>query len=158
VDDLVDAVVKAGYGATEISEASRAEEKGESLQLIRLNAAVPGLCHFDPSITASDGDHVCGRTREILPRWLQLLLATPVQFWIGKRFYVGAWHSLRGGGQTWMSGRARYQHGVFVQHGGDVAGTGSACVFRGKRGHHHSRTARQTDGRAKKRQQPLKSL
>ena len=35
---------------------------------------------------------------ELLPRWLQLLLATPVQFWIGRRFYVGAWHSLRGGG------------------------------------------------------------
>ena len=25
-------------------------------------------------------------------------LATPVQFWIGRRFYVGAWHALRGGG------------------------------------------------------------
>ncbi len=35
---------------------------------------------------------------EWLPRWLQFLLATPVQFWIGRRFYVGAWHSLRGGG------------------------------------------------------------
>ncbi|MDE2310407.1 MAG: copper-translocating P-type ATPase [Betaproteobacteria bacterium] len=34
----------------------------------------------------------------MLPRWLQWLLATPVQFWIGKRFYTGAWHSLRGGG------------------------------------------------------------
>src|SRR5450759_4502511 len=33
----------------------------------------------------------------ILPRWLQLALATPVQFWIGARFYKGAWHSLRGG-------------------------------------------------------------
>jgi len=33
-----------------------------------------------------------------LPIWVQGLLATPVQFWIGKRFYVGAWHSLRGGG------------------------------------------------------------
>jgi len=32
-----------------------------------------------------------------LPRWLQWLLATPVQFWIGRRFYVGAWHALRGG-------------------------------------------------------------
>src|SRR5207244_9442061 len=35
---------------------------------------------------------------ELLPRWVQLLLATPVQLWIGRRFYVGAWHSLRGGG------------------------------------------------------------
>ncbi len=34
----------------------------------------------------------------LLPSWLQWLLATPVQFWIGKRFYIGAWHSLRGGG------------------------------------------------------------
>ncbi len=34
---------------------------------------------------------------EWLPRWLQLVLATPVQFWIGRRFYVGAWHALRGG-------------------------------------------------------------
>jgi len=33
----------------------------------------------------------------MLPLWLQWLLSTPVQFWIGKRFYTGAWHSLRGG-------------------------------------------------------------
>lgn len=37
-------------------------------------------------------------THGLLPLWLQWLLATPVQFWIGKRFFVGAWHSLRGGG------------------------------------------------------------
>ena len=35
---------------------------------------------------------------ELLPRWLQLALATPVQFVIGRRFYLGAWHALRGGG------------------------------------------------------------
>ena len=34
----------------------------------------------------------------MLPDWLQFLLATPVQFWIGRRFYTGAWSSLRGGG------------------------------------------------------------
>ena len=32
------------------------------------------------------------------PAWLQLLLATPVQFWFGARFYAGAWRALRGGG------------------------------------------------------------
>lgn len=31
----------------------------------------------------------------MLPTWLQFLLATPVQFWLGRRFYVGAWGSLR---------------------------------------------------------------
>ncbi|HEU0189288.1 MAG TPA: heavy metal translocating P-type ATPase [Gallionella sp.] len=34
----------------------------------------------------------------MLPGWLQWLLATPVQFWSGRRFYTGAWGSLRGGG------------------------------------------------------------
>ena len=38
------------------------------------------------------GDHM------ELPRGLQLLLATPVQFWGGRRFYIGAWNTLRGGG------------------------------------------------------------
>lgn len=30
-----------------------------------------------------------------LPAWLELLLATPVQFWIGARFYRGAWLALK---------------------------------------------------------------
>src|SRR5687768_15992414 len=37
---------------------------------------------------------------EFLPRWLQLLLATPVQLRVGQRFYVGAWNAVRGGGAT----------------------------------------------------------
>ena len=32
-----------------------------------------------------------------LPLWLQWLLATPVQFWAGARFYRGAWASLKHG-------------------------------------------------------------
>ncbi len=34
----------------------------------------------------------------MFPSWLQWLLATPVQFWSGRRFYTGALGSLRGGG------------------------------------------------------------
>ncbi|MGN5116962.1 heavy metal translocating P-type ATPase [Aeromonas veronii] len=30
-----------------------------------------------------------------LPAWLELLLATPVQFWIGARFYRGAWLTIK---------------------------------------------------------------
>ena len=32
-----------------------------------------------------------------LPGWLQLLLATPVQFWLGARFYRAGWSALRAG-------------------------------------------------------------
>lgn len=31
----------------------------------------------------------------MLPGWVQLLLATPVQFWLGARFYRAGWHALR---------------------------------------------------------------
>ena len=40
---------------------------------------------------AAEGHH------DLVPRWLQLLLATPVQFWLGARFYRGAWASFRAG-------------------------------------------------------------
>ncbi len=30
-----------------------------------------------------------------LPVWLEVALATPVQFYVGKRFYVAAWHALK---------------------------------------------------------------
>ncbi|MDM4767871.1 heavy metal translocating P-type ATPase [Pelomonas sp. SE-A7] len=33
----------------------------------------------------------------MLPGWLQLLLATPVQFWLGARFYRHGWSALRAG-------------------------------------------------------------
>lgn len=35
-----------------------------------------------------------------LPVWLQWLLATPVQFWAGARFYRGAWASIKSGGSN----------------------------------------------------------
>ena len=38
-----------------------------------------------------------GAAHHLLPPWLQLALATPVQFVSGARFYRGAWHALRGG-------------------------------------------------------------
>ena len=98
VNDLIAAVVKAGYGASEISEASRNEEKARrqaayqaELRTFWLSAALtlPFMLQMGVMLT----DHA-----DLLPHWLQWLLATPVQFWVGRRFYVGAWHALRGGG------------------------------------------------------------
>ncbi|MEE8327929.1 MAG: heavy metal translocating P-type ATPase, partial [Nitrosomonadaceae bacterium] len=98
VSDLIAAVVKEGYNATEINETNRAEEKARriaayqaELRMFWISAALtlPLMLHM--------GIIFSGTTTELLPRWLQWLLATPVQFWIGMRFYKGAWHSLRGG-------------------------------------------------------------
>src|SRR5205807_8490 len=59
---------------------------------------LPLLAQMIPMFAAGDWLVSAGAHAEWLPRWLQLALATPVQFWMGRRFYLGAWHALRGGG------------------------------------------------------------
>ncbi|HEU4844699.1 MAG TPA: heavy metal translocating P-type ATPase [Burkholderiaceae bacterium] len=87
---LAAAVVKAGY------EASAADAPGApaaaSRQLpepwqIAISAAftIPLLA---PMVANLFGVHL------MLPGWLQWALATPVQFWIGARFYRAAWKAL----------------------------------------------------------------
>ncbi len=99
IDQLIDAVINAGYGAHEISESSHAEEKARrqaayqaELRLFWISAILT------LPLVLQMGAMFSGHDMEMLPRWLQWLLATPVQFWIGHRFYIGGWHSLRGGG------------------------------------------------------------
>jgi Cu+-exporting ATPase len=98
-EELIAAVRKAGYDAHPILEASNAEEKArrlaayqKELRLFWISAALT------LPLVAQMGAMFSGHHADLLPRWLQLLLATPVQFWVGRRFYVGAWHALRGGG------------------------------------------------------------
>lgn len=99
VDRLITAVVDAGYGATEISETSHAEEKARRQAAYRAELRLFWISAILtlPLVVQMVGMFT-GHGMDLLPNWLQWLLATPVQFWIGKRFYIGAWHALRGGG------------------------------------------------------------
>ncbi len=99
VDDLITAIINAGYDAGEMSETSRADEKARRLAAYRAELhlfwisailTLPLVLQMGAMFTTGD--------MEVLPRWLQWLLATPVQFWIGKRFYIGGWNALRSGG------------------------------------------------------------
>jgi Cu+-exporting ATPase len=89
--DLIAAVRRAGYEADlvtgdvardrEIAAAESRRMKGESRRLaVAAALSVPLLL---PALGVP------------LPGWLQLVLATPVQFLVGARFYVGAWKALR---------------------------------------------------------------
>ncbi len=97
---IFDAVRKTGYSAREMAEQGRDAERARKQQLYQHEfkqfwiAAVLTL----PLVAQMGGMLSGGEHQDWLPRWLQLALATPVQFWIGKRFYVGAYHALRGGG------------------------------------------------------------
>ncbi|MDP1559354.1 MAG: heavy metal translocating P-type ATPase [Nitrosomonas sp.] len=99
VNDLITAVINAGYDASEISETNRSEEKARrlanyqaELRMFWISAALT------LPLVLQMGAMFSGHDMDILPRWLQWLLATPVQFWIGRRFYIGGWHALRSGG------------------------------------------------------------
>jgi Cu+-exporting ATPase len=98
---LLAAVARAGYGATVRRDPAQDRARDDARKATELRvlsrefviAAVltaPLLAQMVPMIL--------GGAHDVIPRWVQLVLATPVQLWIGRRFYVGAWHALRGGG------------------------------------------------------------
>ncbi len=104
VDAAAAAVERAGFRAIEASSRAREEARARHAQewrrelrhfwiaaLLTLPLAAQMPAMFGAG-WAAEGHH------DLVPRWLQLLLATPVQFWLGARFYRGAWASLRGGG------------------------------------------------------------
>ena len=100
LSSIIAAVRRAGYDAREIAGSSREEEKTRQAAAYRRDLTLfwisVGLTL--PFIAQMVLVFLGRGHEEILPLWLQLALATPIQFWIGKRFYVGAWHALRGGG------------------------------------------------------------
>lgn len=99
VDRLIQAVIDAGYDATEISESGHAEEKVRRLAAYQAELRLFWISALlTLPLVLQMGAMFTGHDMDMLPRWLQWLLATPVQFWIGRRFYTGAWHSLRSGG------------------------------------------------------------
>ncbi|MDR2187245.1 MAG: cadmium-translocating P-type ATPase [Azonexus sp.] len=100
VEAVIAAVAKTGFTASLVDAHTREREKAAKRQAFRRQSR-----HFWIAVALTlplVGQMVwmfgeSGHDNE-LPRWLQLLLATPVQFWIGWRFYDGAWKALRGGG------------------------------------------------------------
>ncbi|HWU98699.1 MAG TPA: heavy metal translocating P-type ATPase [Oxalicibacterium sp.] len=89
---LIAAVEAAGYGAALPAEANSHEEPpGNKDWLPVLYAAVLAVPLTLPMLLEPFGIHL------MLPGWLQWLLATPVQFWLGARFYRAGWHAVKAG-------------------------------------------------------------
>ncbi|MDD5403124.1 MAG: heavy metal translocating P-type ATPase [Sulfuricella sp.] len=98
-EQLIAAINKTGYGAHESGESSREAERARRAAAYRKELRVFWLsAALAVPLVVQMGFMFSGRHEDVIPRWLQFALATPVQFWAGKRFYVGAWHALRGGG------------------------------------------------------------
>ncbi|MDR2508350.1 MAG: heavy metal translocating P-type ATPase [Candidatus Accumulibacter sp.] len=104
-DEILAAIDRAGFKGRLIDEHSHETEKAEKREILRRESrrfwiaaflTLPLLAQmfemFAVPGAAGSAHH------DFLPRWLQMALASPVQFWIGGRFYDGAWKSIRGGG------------------------------------------------------------
>ncbi len=90
LEALTEAVSRAGYTAVPVAQVKHA--KPDPLWPV-LVAALLTLPLVLPMLADPFGyGHVL-----MLPPWAQFLLALPVQFGFGARFYVAAWKSLRGG-------------------------------------------------------------
>ena len=101
---LIAAIDKAGFKGRLVDDKSRDEEKARKLAVYQAElrrfwiSAALTLPLVAQMATMFSGADWGGLHEDMLPRWLQLALATPVQFWIGWRFYDGGWKALRGGG------------------------------------------------------------
>ena len=97
---MIAAVARAGFTASVVDKGTRAREKARrqadyQREIRRFWIAVALTLPLVGQMFFMFGD---AHHHPELPRWLQLALATPVQFWIGWRFYDGAYKALRGGG------------------------------------------------------------
>lgn len=97
---IVAAVAGAGFTARLRGESARAEEKARKAAEWRAerNRFVIALLLTAPLVAQMPAMFFGSGGHDLVPRGWQWLLATPVQFWIGLRFYRGAWSALRGGG------------------------------------------------------------
>jgi Cu+-exporting ATPase len=97
IADLIAAVEKVGYGAAPVIQGGdRAEEEARSGRsrrelhhvLIAAALSLPLLAGMVGDLFGADW---------MLPGWIQLILASVVQFWLGARFYRAGWNALRAG-------------------------------------------------------------
>jgi len=95
---LIQAVAAAGYDASPIGNEAEIAAAAESEQ-----RHLTREWHHLLIAAALSAPLVLGMVGDLLglplmaPGWLQLVLATPVQFWLGARFYGAAWRALRAG-------------------------------------------------------------
>jgi Cu+-exporting ATPase len=95
VRDLLAAIEGAGYRATPVVDARQGEAAAQDATaglrrdaLLAIALAVPLLLGSHLSLVGIDW---------MMPAWMQWLLATPVQVWCARRFYVAAVRAVRAG-------------------------------------------------------------
>lgn len=96
--DLIQRIQKLGYDAkVKADAAERKTHKEQQIKALRTKLIVAGILSLPLLITMLDHLFRIELPAIFMNPWFQFLLATPVQFFIGWQFYVGAYKNLRNG-------------------------------------------------------------
>ncbi len=142
-EDVYRAVEKAGYSAHLASADTRQSEheKKQMTYHMELRKLWLAIILISPLLAQMVVELAGGKS--FMPNWVSLVLATPVQFYVGWRFYKGAYHSLRGGGTNMdvlvvLGTSAAYLYSIFLTMMGardtyfDSSATVITLIFLGK--------------------------
>ncbi|WP_374030401.1 heavy metal translocating P-type ATPase [Bdellovibrio bacteriovorus] len=99
VENLIKTIQELGYQAFEVNsevDAQKLKEEAaaeyrKELRLFIISAILTAPFLVEMAVMLSGAGH------EMIPRWVQWILATPVQFWVGWRFYRGSYYALKSG-------------------------------------------------------------
>ena len=133
--DLEMAVEGAGYGLVR-GEGSSAEDSNES-EYMKLESDFLLAAALSAPILAGSLPMMLGFEAPIPMMWLKLgmlVLATPLQFWAGRRFYRGAWGALKHGRANMntlvvMGTSAAYLYSAVAALAPGLFATGGADVY-----------------------------
>ena len=96
--ELIQRIRKLGYDAKVKADAvERKAHKEQQINALRAKLIVAGILSLPLLITMLDHLFRIELPAIFMNPWFQFLLATPVQFFIGWQFYVGAYKNLRNG-------------------------------------------------------------
>lgn len=96
-EEIIKQVEKAGYGATVVKDEDNVINRDDK-ELKGLKRDIIISLIFTIPLFSAMFFHMAGVHTILSNGWVQLALAIPVQFYIGRRFYKGAFNSIRGGG------------------------------------------------------------
>ncbi len=100
IPDIIGRIKKLGYEANEKSNTGDASENQKEKQIkeMKFKLVLSALLSLPLLVTMLD--HLLGVSLPALfmNPWFQFALATPIQFYVGRQFYTGAYRSLRSGG------------------------------------------------------------
>lgn len=96
-EEIIKQVEKAGYGATVVKDEDNVINRDDN-ELKGLKRDLIISLIFTIPLFSAMFFHMAGVHTILSNGWVQLALAIPVQFYIGRRFYKGAFNSIRGGG------------------------------------------------------------